>query len=233
MLTKTRAIVLHQVKYGESSLILNLYTEQFGRTACIVSGVRSRKPRFPATLFQPLHMLEADIYYRRSREMHRLKEVTGLVHYQTIPFNVSKSTIALFLAEVLMHCLREEESNPPLFAFLFHAFQLLDASDEGYSYFHHWFLVQLSRYLGFLPQEQLITGTLNPVYDLPVFGNLSPDTLEALRALAGCASGPPAQLSLNHAGRAGLLESIIRYYTLHIDGFTRLRSYEVLQEVFR
>ncbi|MBN2812430.1 MAG: DNA repair protein RecO [Bacteroidales bacterium] len=233
MLTKTRAIVLHHVKYGESSLVLNLYTEQFGRTACIVSGVRSRKPRFPATLFQPLHMLDVDFYYRRSREIHRLKEVSGLVYYQTIPFNISKSTIALFLAEVLMHCLREEESNPPLFAFLFHAFQLLDASDEGYPYFHHWFLVQLSRYLGFLPHEQLIAGNLSPVHDLPVFGNLSPDSLEALRSMAGCASGPPGQLGLNHAGRTALLESILRYYSLHIDGFTRLKSYAVLQEVFR
>ena len=233
MLTKTRAIVLHHVKYGESSLILNLYTEQFGRTACIVSGVRSHKPRFPATLFQPLHMLDVDIYYRRSREMHRLKEVSGLIHFQTIPFNISKSTIALFLAEVLMHCLREEESNPPLFAFLFHSFQLFDASDEGYPYFHHWFLVQLSRYLGFLPHEQLIAGNLSQVHDLPVFGNLSPDSLEALRSMAGCTSGPPGQLGVNHAGRTELLESIIRYYSLHMDGFTRLKSYAVLQEVFR
>jgi len=233
MLNKTRAIVLHHVKFGESSLVLTLYTEKHGRIACMVSGVRSRKSKFPATLFQPLSLLDVDLYYRQNREIQRMKEVTCPVHYQTIPFNVSKSTIALFLSEVLSLALREEESNPSLFSFLYHSFQLLDAKDEGYSYFHIWFMFHLTRYLGFFPPDTVFQQRNLLAYDLPGLSAMSAGASEAFIQIAANAQGPPAHLKLSNQERSMLLESMIRYYALHIDGFSYLKSYVVLQEVFR
>src|SRR5512133_3092423 len=136
MLIKTRAIVLHHVKYGESSLIVTLYTERHGRMTCMVSGIRSKKTHLSLTFFQPLTLLEAEIYYRPNREVHRLKELSCPFHYTSIPFAITKSTISLFIAEILWLTLREEEANEELFNFLFHAFQLLDTKDEGVANFH-------------------------------------------------------------------------------------------------
>ena len=232
MLNKTRAIVLHRVKYGESSLIVIFYTEKYGRIACMVHGVRSKKGKFPATLFQPLSLLETDFYYRQNRELQRLKEATSSFHYNSIPFSISKSAIALFLAEVLYLTLREEESNPSLFSFLFHAFQLLDTKDEGCANFHLWFMLHLTRYLGIFIPQQYFQGEDTLSSDMQVFHALSVEASAALKLLAESMEGPPDKMQLSYQDRTQLLERIISYYALHLDGFSRLKSFAVLQEVF-
>jgi DNA repair protein RecO (recombination protein O) len=233
MLSKTRAIVLHHVKYGDSSLIVTLYTERYGRMACMVNGVRSKKGKFPATLFQPLSLLETDLYYYPNREIHRLKEASCPFHYNSIPFMVSKSAIALFLSEVLYLTLREEESNTSLFSFLFHAFQLLDTKDEGSANFHLWFMLHFSKYLGIFPTalNSHMKDTISS--DLQVFDAMSAEASAALELLMSFTKGPPDQIQLNNRDRILLLERIVGYYTRHIDGFSRLKSFAVLQEVFR
>jgi DNA repair protein RecO (recombination protein O) len=233
MLNKTRAIVLHHVRYGESSLIVTLYTEKHGRLACMVNGVRSKKnAKFPATLFQPLSLLEADFYYRANREVQRLKEATCPYLYVTIPFNISKSAIALFLAEVLYLSLREEEGNPALFSFLYHALQLLDAREEGIVNFHIWFMLQYSRFLGILTIEPELFGGTGISPDLQLFYQMPEEATTALVRLMSNSQGPPADIKLSNQNRALLLERLIRHYTVHLDGFSRLKSFAVLKEVF-
>ncbi len=233
MLNKTRAIVLHHIKYGDSSLIVTLYTEKYGRIACMVNGVRSKKGRFSATMFQPLSLLETDFYYRQNRELQRLKEAFCPFHYNSIPFSISKSAISLFLAEVLYLTLREEEGNPSLFAFLFHAFQLLDSKEEGSANFHLWFMLHFSKYLGFFPPEWdgQESDSLSP--EMQVFRSLSAEASTALGNLLKSKQGTPDSLQISNQDRSRLLESIINYYNLHIDGFSRLKSFAVLQEVFK
>jgi DNA repair protein RecO (recombination protein O) len=233
MLNKTRAIVLHQLKYGESSLIVTFYTEKYGRIACLVNGIRSKKGKFPATLFQPLTLLEADFYYRQNRELQRLKDAYCPFHYSSIPFNISKSTIALFLSEVLYLALREEETNPLLFSYLFHAFQLLDTKDEGSANFHLWFMLHLTKYLGISIPQQYVEGEDTLSSDMKVFHAISAEASAALKLLALSMQGPPDKMQLSYRDRTLLLERIINFYTIHLDGFSRLKSFAVLQEVFR
>jgi len=199
----------------------------------MVNGVRSGKPKFSPTLFQPLSLLEADFYYRVNRNIHRLKEATCPFHYTSVPFVPVKNAVALFLAEVLYLSLREEESNPALFSFVFHSLQLFDTKETGTSCFHHWFMLQLTRYLGFFPPEYVFRGATLNSGDEQVFSNLSQGILSAISTLTAGSEGPPELLNLRHNERNELLESIIRYYTMHIDGFSGLKSYAVLQEVFR
>lgn len=232
MLHKTRAIVLHHVSYGESSIIVALYTEGHGRISCMVNSVRTKKPKFAATLFQPLTILEVDYYQRPNREVQRLKDAVSPVHYRSIPYNHTKSAIALFLAEVLYLVLREEESNPVLFAYLYNALQLLDNDDEGNSGFHHWFMLHLTKYLGFFPPERSLHEFYFQSSDMQSFQGLRPPIQNALIQIAENPQGPPDLGYLSQHDRNQLLESIIRYFGQHIDGFSRLRSFPVLQEVF-
>ena len=232
MLNKTRAIVLHHIKYGESSLIVTLYTEKYGRLACMVKGIRSKKTRFPVTLFQPLTLLETVIYYKQNREVHRIKEVSCPFHYDTVPFNITKSAIALFLAEILYITLREEESNPSLFAFLFHSFQLLDTKDEGTANFHLLFLLHYSKYLGIFPEdlEGIENGLLSA--DLQVFSGMPADAVSAITPLLSNSPGQLEIIKLTNNSRSILLERILRYYAQHLEGMSRLKSVQILKEIF-
>ncbi len=233
MLHKTRAIVLHYIKYGESSLIVTCYTEQFGRITCMVNGARTKKSKMPVTLFQPLSLLGIDMYYKPSKEIQRLKDAWCPQHYTSIPFNTTKSTIALFLAEVLFLSLKEEDSNPKLFSFLFHSFQLLDAKDAGIANFHLWFLLHLTRYLGISVKELGEGSDLISLFESKLFSNLSPDARGAMKLFLNNPQGTPDTVMLTHTGRTELLEEIIRYYAIHIDGFSRMKSYTVLREIFK
>lgn len=230
MLNKTNGIVLHHVKYGESSIIVTLYTEKYGRIACMVSGIRSKNTRFPSYFFQPLTLLELNLYYRQNRNVQRLKEASCPYHYNSIPFDITKNAIALFLAEVLYITLREEESNPALFAFIFHALQYLDAKERNLRLFHPWFMLHLSRYLGFYPYQYL-DGTERDATETIAFNGLS-DALNRVLLQMGSNPQSPPELPITSHERNELLERIIRYYSAHMEGFTRIQSFAILRDVF-
>ncbi len=232
MLTKTRALVLHPVKYGESSLIVTLYTEKYGRLPVIVSGVHAKKTRFPATFFQPLTLLEADIYLKKNREVHRLREVSCLYQYGSIPFSVTKSAVVLFLADVLLHTLREEEQNAGLFDFLFHALQLLDSKDEGTANFHLLFLLHYSRFLGIFPGE--VTGSETGYFEGdPVLGRLPQATTSLLRELMALPLSRSETIRIPSSERHILLDALIRYFQQHLEGMGKIRSATILTDLFR
>jgi DNA repair protein RecO (recombination protein O) len=233
MLTKTRAIVLHHVKYGESSLIATLYTEKYGRLSCIVNGVRSKKTRFPITYFQPLTLLETELYYKTNRELQRLKEIACPHHYVSIPVAIAKSTMALFLAEILFLTLREEEGNSGMFDFLYHVFQLLDARDEGISNFHIRFLLHYAGYLGFSISHLHSEGDMALSSDLRVFRDLPGEAGLAVVKMMKIPMAQPDEIRLSPANRALILDRILKYYAEHIEGMGRIRSLPVLKEIFR
>jgi DNA repair protein RecO (recombination protein O) len=233
MLCKSRAIVIHHIKYGGSSLIVTLYAEKYGRISCIINGVRNTKSKIPAGLFQPLNLLELDIYYRQNREIQRIKEALCLFPCSNIPFHIHKNTIALFLAEVLYKSLHEEESNPSLFNFLYQAIQLLNDLKEGISSFHLWFMLHFTRYIGIFPTEynHILTDKLLP--ELQMFYALSTEAKRYLISLLSSPMTPPINVSITNIDRNLLLDSIIQYYILHLEGFSTLKSYAVLHEVFK
>jgi len=232
MLIKTRAIVLHHVKYGETSLIVTLYTERHGRMTCIVSGIRSKKTHLSLTYFQPLTLLEAEIYYKSNREVHRLKELSCPFHYTSIPFSITKRTISLFLAEILWLTLREEESNEGLFNFLFHAFQLLDSKDEGVANFHLLFLIHYSRYLGIFPPGLESSPDISRFADMKVFRNLPGETGRTFMEMMKTSLAQAEIISLNKAGRLILLDALVKYFEEHLEGMGRIKSVAVLKELF-
>lgn len=232
MLIKTRAIVLHHVKYGESSLVVTLYTEKYGRMTCMVSGIRSKKNHLSLTFFQPVTLLEAEIYYKSNREVHRLKELSCPFHFTSIPFSITKSTISLFLAEILWHTLREEEANAELFNFLFHAFQLLDSKDEGVANFHLLFLIHYSRYLGIFPADPESDADMARYADLKIFRNLPGETGRVFMEMMKTSLAKAERITLNKASRLILLEALVKYYEQHLDGMGKIKSVAVLKEIF-
>ncbi|HEY3389073.1 MAG TPA: DNA repair protein RecO, partial [Prolixibacteraceae bacterium] len=173
MLQKTRGIVLRSIKYGETGMITTIYTEAFGRMAFIMQGIHGKKSSVKGNLLKQLFLLEMEVDYKPGRELQRVKEIKNISPFESIPFLIVKSSQALFLAELLEKVLREEESRPELFGFLFRSIQVLDLLEEGISNFHLIFLIQLTKYLGFGPSNNYSAS--NQFFDM-IAGNfvLSP-----------------------------------------------------------
>ena len=239
MITATRAIVLSHIRYGDSSLIVNLYTESMGRQVVFVKGAFAKKTAMPAALFQPLHLLETDLHHRINRQMQRVSNIQMYCPFQSIPFDPVKSCIALFVAEVLHKTLKEEESNQELFDFLLYTIQTLDLNEHGTANFHLVFLVHYSRYLGFYPNtEQASDHTWfdaqkGSFVAIPTAASPLPEYNRLLTKLFGMSFDRLHDLQISHYQRNYLTEYLLGYYSLHVAGFDKMKSFPVLRNVFQ
>lgn len=240
MLNKTRGIVLSHLKYSDSSIIAHIYTEGFGRLAIMVKGVRSKRAPGKISLFQPLFLVEMEIYHKSRRDIQTLKEIRNYKPFNSIPYDIRKSTIALFLAELLSKSLKEEEANPKLFDFLVNAIQWFDLMEEGIHNFHLCFLAELTKYLGFYPDSSngehttyldLQNGVFveaKPLHSNHLSGDRSTNFHQLLKSTLQNFIDP----GWSKASRINLLDDLIEYYRLQIDSLGPVKSIQVLKEVF-
>jgi DNA repair protein RecO (recombination protein O) len=240
MLFKIRGIVLHTIKYGDTSLISHIYTEQYGRQAYIVKGAYGKKATIKSNLFYPLNLLELEVYQKQNNELHKLKEVRNYPVYFQLPFQPDKNAIGLFIAEILYRTLREEEANGVLFSFLFNSLQLLDLESKNISNFHMIFLIQLSKHLGFYPynnfsETSILFDLLNGRFEheAPLHGHfIDRDESKVFALLIETGFNEIDTITLSRQMRHYLLEKLVEYYRLHISGMVNIRSLQVLKEVF-
>ena len=240
MLQKTRAIILHAVKYGDSSLIVQAYTEQWGRVSLLLKGARKSKKSNRAVMFQPLYMLDLDIYYRDNREMHWIREAVFSNRVPGIHQDVVKSAQAIFMSEVLLRTIREEEKNPELFGFLQQSIQSFDTIVPAIPSFHILFLFRLSRYLGFYPGNNYSANDhfFNTGKGSFLATPESPDlelekTLgEQWHKLFSCDYSSVDQLFSNHDQRNLFLDALLLFYRRHHPSMKDLNSIDVLRTVF-
>lgn len=236
MIVKTKAIVLKAIKFKDTSLIIKCYTQQ-GIKSYILKGVlAAKKSKIRSAYFQPLNLLEIVANHNDKGTLNTIREVHLSYAYTTISNNIVKQSLVLFLSEVLNFALQEEEQNEPLFNFLFNSFQYLD-TQNGVANFHLFFLINLSKYLGFYPYKQNIE---NKFFNLQegVFQNKTSPTaitekkLKLFKSLLGTDFDDMHKLKLNKEERQDLLDILISYFELHLSGFRKLNSIPVLQSVF-
>jgi len=240
MIQKVQSIVLHQIRYGETSLIVNIYTNLDGRQAIMVKGVRGAKKNKKAGLFHPLAILDTEMYYKISREIQQVKEVKPLIPLHGITSNPVKNAVALFLAEVLYRSLRESEANPELYSYLSHSIQYFDLLDSGSHTFHLYFLIHLTRFLGFFPTRNhtedsdwfdLRSGSFcsfSPNHDTC----LAPEQANVFSKLMELKREDLSEISIPRNLRNLLIEKILDYYHFHLEGLGEIRSFSILKTVF-
>ncbi len=240
MISKSRAVVLHHVKYSETSLIVTLYTESFGRQSYMVNGIRSPKSKLKTGILQPLFLLEIDAYHKSEREVQLLKEFKLATIYSSIPFDIVKSTISMFIAELMFKVIRNEENEEGMFDFIFNTLTFFDSMNVGSANFHLWFALNLLGYLGLQPENNhddrnvwfdIKSGKFVP---LRPANPITPD-LEESKQISLLLSMKHEQLSgffLNGNQRYKLLTIISEYYHYHFEGLGEIRSLKVLTEIF-
>ncbi len=237
---KARGIVLHTLKYGESALVAYLLTDEGGRRTYMLPGACSRRSKGNlAALFQPMFLLEFEGFEPPKGEMHRMKEVRSLEPLRSLPFDVRKSTISLFMAEVLYRLVREVEANGPLFDFVQQAVLQLDALEEGIANYHLWFLVQLSFHLGFYPGNEYVPGSYFDIPggeftpEMPFHGQaMGPAAARLLGNLMELEAGELGSLKLGRGERSEFLEAMLAFFGYHFDAIHAVRSVNILKEVF-
>lgn len=237
---KARGIVLNTVKYGDSSMVAQLLTDVGGRRSFMVQGIRSSRGRgSKAALFQPMFAVEFEGLESAKMELHRFKEVHSGIILQSIPFDVRKSTVALFMAEVLYRLVKESEPNEPLFSFVWGSVEALDSIDEGVANFHLWFLAHLSRFLGFSPGNEHFDGAMFDIREglftrtKPLHGQVMDEfNAEILRDLLECDVSLLGEIGLNREQRRAFLDAMMVYYGYHLEAVRAVRSTKILREVF-
>lgn len=237
---KARGIVLHTMKYGESSMVVFMLTDTFGRQSYMVQGIRSPKSKGnKAAIFQPMFMLEFIGLESPRMQMHRMREVRMGMTLTSIPFDVRKSTISLFMAEVLYRLVKEVEPQSLMFDFVCGSVSALDSITEGVANFHLWFLVRLSAHLGFYPGNEYIPGSVFDIQEglfTPIVPShrlmLNADISHTLNALMSCEVSELADVRLSRSQRSDFMNSMLTYFGYHLDSIHKVRSIEILKDVF-
>lgn len=239
----TKGIVLRTVKYGETSVIVTIFTELFGVQAYLVNGVRisSKRGSGKANLFQPTSILEMVIYHNELKQLQRIKEFKWSFLYQHILSDVRKNAVALFMVELLTKCLKQPEANPDLFHFAEDSFIHLDeASDAVTANFPLFFALHLPVFFGFRFSDNY--SERQPFLDLQEgeFVKEQPkhphflDDRQAFVTSQLLKVQQPEELEdikLNHDFRRNLLYAYEVYYALHIQDFGTMRTPPVLREI--
>jgi DNA repair protein RecO (recombination protein O) len=240
MLEKTRGIVLHQIRYTDSGIVVQMYTKRFGRQSFLLRGMRNKKNGKHNILFQPMFILDLEQYYKPTREMQSLKEFSVFFTPYNIYDNIKKSSVAIFLGEVLTSVLKEESPHEELFDFIEESIIYFDRSQDGYANFHIAFLAGLSSFLGFEPgprsdEDEKFFDMVNGIFVHipPVHGSYANEEITGILADFFKASYDSIKnISLTGKMRNDVLETLMKFYSLHLPGLKKIKSLEVLKEVF-
>lgn len=237
---KTRAIVLRAIRYGDNSLVVKLLTEQNGLQSFMVKGAFNKTAKIRAALFQPLTLL--DIVCANSHgDLGYLKEANVEYAYQSIPFDINKNAIVLYLCELLSKSIQDSETDTELFGFIHHALTHLDAMETNYADFPLKFSIELSRFLGFSPNTNNYKEGF--IFDLEE-GCFRHDSIGSIYLIDNQQSKlfynlckdsffDSNDLCLKNGERRQLLEAVISYYKLHVSGFNEIKSAEILKTVLQ
>ena len=238
---KARGIVLNTIKYGESSMVAHLLTDVAGRKSFMVQGIGKggRGKGGKSALFQPMFLVDIMALESSHTQIDRVKEATLARPLQSIPFDVRKSTVALFMAELLYKIVREVEPDSPLFEYVYNSVVALDEMEEGVFNFHLWFMVGLSRFLGFFPADEYSEGA---VFDIengsftttPPRGGLffNADNSRLLATLMEISPSELGSVRLSRVQRKEFIESLLAHFGYHLDTIPNLQSLRILSEVF-
>ncbi|AWI24956.1 DNA repair protein RecO [Flavobacterium pallidum] len=236
MNVKTRAIVISTIKYQDKNLIVKCFTESDGLKSYFVrSAFSAAKNTQKIAYFQPMTILEIEASHKNKGTLEHFREVRLALHYHSIPMDIAKSTITLFIAEMLHHAIHEEEKNEAFFSFLLTAMEWLDNHNDTAN-FHLILLLEITKFLGFYPDISQISL---PFFDIAE-GNFTGFT--SVNALTESESASlkklislrfsDSQKAFHVSERQTLLRILVDYYSLHLDGFKKPKSLEVLRAVF-
>ncbi len=238
MVVTTKAIVFSSLKYGESDLIVKCFTESSGLKSYLLRNVlKAKKGKLKSSYFQPLSLLEIEASHKNKGTLERINEAKIFYPYQSLHTQVVKSSLVIFIAEILCNSINEEEENTILFQFIENSLIWLDNSSQ-IANFHISFMLSLSLHLGFYPDVSTVS---KPYFNL-LEGNFQEfntgkysekgPIIENLKGFFGIDFEATNDIKLTKNQRSDLLSLLLQYYQLHLHGFKKPKSLLVLNQIF-
>lgn len=240
MLTKTKAIVLRSIKYGDRKMFVDMYSREYGMITFACSTVSRGKSTGKANYFQPLNIVEVEFDMKPRTEIHTIKDIRIDQPSRSIPFDPYKLSISIFLAEFLRYALAGEQKSHALFDYTENSIMWLDNTQKEFANFHLIFMVKLSQFIGFAPD-------MNDFYPGSWFdmqeGNFSslipkhrqvvqPADATIIPILSRLNFASMHLLKLSRNERNQCTEGILKFYRLHLPDFPELKSFSIMKELF-
>ncbi|KEZ92211.1 DNA repair protein RecO [Nonlabens ulvanivorans] len=238
MLTRTPAIVLSTVKYGEADLIARLYTRELGTQSYMLKGVRkSRKGKLRIAFFQPLTQLDIVTQHKGKGSLEYIKEAHVAPAYDTIHTDIIKSSIVMFFSEILTQLLTEQQPDEYLYDYVSSIFQFLDQTDTVAN-FSIKTLLDLTSHMGFqpdmetidLPYFNLLDGSFDNNSVLPHHATIEESIL--IKQFLGTNFAAINEIKMNREERNSLLNLVIDYFQIHLHVFKKPTSLTILKQLF-
>lgn len=242
-LHKTKGIVLRSVKYGESSLVVTMFTELFGVQSYMVSGVRtsSKTSAGKSQYFQPAAMLDLVVYHNELKHLNRIREFHWNRIYEQLFSDVPRNAVALFIVELLNKCLKQPEANPELFYFVEDILKELDKSNDAVmANLPLFFAFQLSHFFGFRIDDNYSEN--NSILDLqegcfvsqrPMHPYFAEDkaAFVSSQLLKVMQPAELEQIKLNTDFRRSLMQQVEHFYAIHIPEFGTMKTLPILRAI--
>jgi len=220
MINKTKGLVLNYIKYGDSSIICKIFTEAFGLQSYIINGIRNSKSKSIA-LYQPLNILHMVVYHKKSSGIHRIKEAKLDVIYMSIHNDMKKISVCFFVSEFLSKILNNEDNQDDKFNFIQNSLIEFDKLNINFSNFHIQFLIKLSRYYGI------------DIISFSQLNNTNHSEKQINEFIQKCIdSSYKGNINSNNILRNKVINLIIEYFSNHLEINIKLKSTEVLKEIF-
>jgi DNA repair protein RecO (recombination protein O) len=239
MNVNTSGIVFHHLNYSESSIIAKIYTERFGLQSFMVKGVRQKKSRTRMNLFAPLSLVDLVMVYKEKATLHHLKEISCSYPFTGITTDIRRTTLAIFINELLYKSIQGEEPDQALFSYIVDLVKYLDSTSDRLGSFHLHVAMELTHFLGFRPHDNYSSSfryfdlqegafmTSIPLHPYFLDETLSVCWHELLSKSAFQSATEEWSVALRHS----LLSKILDYYRLHLPTFREMKSPEILKEV--
>jgi DNA repair protein RecO (recombination protein O) len=238
MLEKTEGILFRSLRYGDTSLIVKIFTRKFGYLSFIVPGVRSSKSKQKGNLLQPMNILELDLYWREQKNLMKLKEASPAYIYKELSLDFTKQSIGIFAVELISKCIKEHEQNEALYDHLRDFLTELDASSRHLEYLPLLFLWRVSAILGFEPAADHAEGNYFNV-SAGIFESVPAQTEQTLsiseselfkRFLSQAVTG---EWMLTGKERKLLLDKWLLYFQWHVPDFSGIQSPKIWHEILK
>lgn len=238
-IVKSEGIILRSKKYSETSLILDVYTEEYGLQSMIISGVRKVKSRSQAGSYQVMNIIDVVFYDNQKDTLSRIKEAKIKIHLKDLSRNIIKSSIGMLMTEIFRNAIQQKEVNPELYHFLKNWFIFLNDKEDGLGNLTIKYMLELCEQIGFQPvnnfNESLpFFDTLEAQFVASDATNkycISEELSKVLYQFLQIPKDDIQQVALSRQTRSDLLDKLIQYYQLHLENFRDLKSIDILRQV--
>ena len=232
----TEALILRTTKYGDTSVVVHAYTRLFGLVALMARGVRKKGAKIPVALLQPMNLTQIVFYSGKSGALGNLNETSLTLLYRSIPFDVKKNAILMFINEILYKSLKEEQPHEALFDYIKAFLIALDEQPNHFSNNHLFFMAGLTHHFGIFPNFEkkgwfdLLEGVSVSPKPLHEYAISNEETV-LFKMLFSTPPEEQSRIKINASERNLLLDMLLKYYALHIPGMETIRSRTILHQV--